>query len=374
MTFINCYSEIIYQNKSANTFVVFSNSDNKKWIVPIKNTSTALNLYQPSALKGRLLKFFLPYLSKFKYSHLFLGLKLEKYSLQNDLNVLLAKVFAKSTVEFALFSGTPSKHQKITIQIFEDENILGYCKLTDSDEIKEIFRQEQKILETLYLQGVKNIPRCVYCDKVNDKLDVFIQTTAKTKKSKIVHEWTSQHWDFLVDLNKKTQVDILFEASDYYKSLQLLRKNIVYLTETEGAFVNTAIDKVLLKFKNKKHGFSVYHADFTPCNMFVENNQLFVFDFEYAKLTYPPFLDRFHYFTQVAIFKHGWGADKIFDEFNNTKHKTNKYFDNPDFYYLCYLLDTVSLFVNRDKGEYNKDVEKNISSWVKLISYLSASI
>lgn len=33
--------------------------------------------------------------------------------------------------------------------------------------------------------------------------------------------------------------------------------------------------------------YGVYHADFTPWNMSVEEGQLFVFDWEYASLTYP---------------------------------------------------------------------------------------
>ena len=366
----NGFTEIIERNKLAKSFIVFSNSDNKRWIIPIKNSSTALNLYQPSALRGRLLKFFLPYMPNFKWFFVFFGIKLESFSLQNDLYVLLTKVFDKKDFEFALFGGTPSKHQKITIQIFEGNNILGYCKLTDSAEIKEIFRQEQELLDTLHLQGVKNIPRCIYCDSINDKLDIFIQSTAKTTKSRIEHGWTRQHLNFLIDLNKKTQSEVLFEESDFYNSLQLLRKNINFLSIFDATIVNTAIAKVLLEYENKTLSFSAYHADFTPWNMFFENNELFVFDFEYAKHTYPPLLDWFHYFTQVAIFKHNWESPKIYKQFQNNKKVTKKYFSNPEFSYMCYLLDIVSFYIERDKGEFSKDVEHNLKTWIKLISFL----
>ena len=55
-------SFIIEQNKLAKQYIEFNNMDNKRWIITIKNSAIALNLYQPSALKGRLLKFFFPLL------------------------------------------------------------------------------------------------------------------------------------------------------------------------------------------------------------------------------------------------------------------------------------------------------------------------
>lgn len=40
------------------------------------------------------------------------------------------------------FGGTPCVHQKITIQISQKERILGYVKVTESEDIYQIFDHE----------------------------------------------------------------------------------------------------------------------------------------------------------------------------------------------------------------------------------------
>ena len=51
--------KIITTNKGER-FCHFSNPDGKAWIVPVKNMRVALNLYQPSGIKGKLVKALLP--------------------------------------------------------------------------------------------------------------------------------------------------------------------------------------------------------------------------------------------------------------------------------------------------------------------------
>ena len=65
--------------------------------------------------------------------------------------------------------------------------------------------------------------------------------------------------------------------------------------------------------------------------MFEEKKRLFVFDFEYAKMTYPPYLDWFHFFTQTSIFEQGMDAEKIFEAYKRSKSSISKYFDDSEF-------------------------------------------
>ena len=95
-----------------------------------------------------------------------------------------------------------------------------------------------------------------------------------------------------------------------------------------------------------------------------------MFDFEYTKLSYPPFLDRFHFFTQVSVFNKNWSADKIFKEYNLMSSKEKQYFKSPDIFYLCYLIDIVSFYVNRDRGAYDKNISVALKKWISLMTLL----
>ena len=88
--------------------------------------------------------------------------------------------------------------------------------------------------------------------------------------------------------------------------------------------------------------------------MFVEKNELFVFDWEYARMLYPPMLDKYHYFTQTAIFEKHWDAKEII-----------KYISSPEAQwvdkesYILYLLDIISRFTIREKGNIDEHMMYN---------------
>lgn len=58
--------------------------------------------------------------------------------------------------------------------------------------------------------------------------------------------------------------------------------------EVDKAMVMNAVEDTVKHWEGKRVGFCAYHADFTPWNMYVEQDELFVFDWEYAQMTYPP--------------------------------------------------------------------------------------
>ena len=97
-------------------------------------------------------------------------------------------------------------------------------------------------------------------------------------------------WAFLQQLNEKTVVDCMFENTDFFRSLIGLQENLSVL-ERNGfnvECVKSGIYKILNYYANVRN-YSVCHRDFTPWNMFYENDILFVFDFEYAQYTYPKY-------------------------------------------------------------------------------------
>jgi thiamine kinase-like enzyme len=204
-----------------------------------------------------------------------------------------------------------------------------------------------------------------------NRLFVFVQDTVKTTHSKVAHNWTAQHALFLKELHEKTRQKCLFEATDFAKSIEYLATHTDLLGEKDVPHILEAITKVRTYYtQSGAVNFSACHGDFTPWNMFFEQGRLFVFDWEYARLTYPPYMDRFHYFTQSCIFEKHWNADKIYNKYLSHKTRLKKQINNPDFSYMCYLLDIISRYTERDKGHYNTDMAHSLSVWINLVSRL----
>ena len=361
----------ILRKEGKTAFYTFANADGKQWIMPKRNMRTAMNLYQPSGIKGKAMKLLFPYLHPVNRVKAKLGVTSCEYQLKKELNSLLSHLFSRKDIEFALFCGTPSAHQKITIQISAGTTILGYCKVTDKEDIKELFCREQQLLDTLRGKGVKQIPRCLFCGNLTNESTLFVQSTVKSNRSVVKHHWSKEHWVFLAHLHNQTKQTLSFGRTDFARSLASLTGQLMYLSLAETPIISAAIQKVQEYYGNKPVEFSAYHADFTPWNMFFEQGELFVFDFEYAKMTYPPFLDRFHYFTQCGIFEKGWKEDQLFDAYQSQKKEMEPYITNPDMGYLCYLLEIVNLYLSRDNGTYTNDANSNFNKWMSLIDKLT---
>ena len=294
-------------------FYAFSNADGKRWLMPARNMRTAMNLYQPSGRHGKLMKGLFPLLHHIPIVRNAVYAKKIRCDLNEDFKQLLVKLFHEEELEFSIFFGTPCVHQKIT---------------------------------DIYL---------------------FVQTTTKTQQSKVPHEWSDLHEAYLKELQLKTQQTLPFEESDYYQTLKDLESHLDWLPLfIDKSLITETIIRIAKKFSGKYVIFSAYHADFTPWNMFVENGHLFVFDWEYARMTYPPMLDRYHFFTQTAIFENFWQGNDIVAFLQS---KESAWVDKDA--YTLYLLDIIARFTLREKGSINGDIARSMRIWNEILNYLN---
>lgn len=362
----------ILKQGGGNTFYTFSNADGKRWIMPAKHMQTAMNLYQPSEIRGKGMKALFPYLHWADIVNKAVGAEKEQYELMPELNGLLCQLFSSNNVEFSIFCGTPCVHQKITMQISKGTHILGYAKFSDNNEIKHIFQREKETLDYLGRKEVKSVPQCLYNGEWRNGITIFVQTTTKTRHSSTDHRWGARETAFIKELHEKTKLHIPFEKTDYYQDLCLLCEEVNNLQGFETGPIINGVSNVLNSYTNKEVNFSFYHADFTPWNIYVEKGSLYAFDFEYAKRSYPPFWDYFHFFTQTAIFERHLEADGIWKLFQQHKNDIKELLDGNqmDFAYLCYLLVIVAHYIKRENGVYSSSMIKYFKLWINLIAQL----
>lgn len=351
------------------TFFSFTNADGKQWLIPTHNMRTAMNLYQPSSPKGKLVKYGLPWLFWNPIALNVLHAKRLCLSLSKEMRALLELTFNEKNLEFSIFCGTPCTHQKITLQVSRKNRIIGYVKVSANKDVCTIFEHECHILSSLHAHGICNVPQSLYCGMLGCGLYVFIQTTTKTLHSNVVHKWTTMHSNFLNSLATHTQQTLKFEQTDFCHDMNLLEYSINHIDRSY--IVKKTIAEVREQYAGKDVTFSAFHADFTPWNMFVEKGKLFVFDWEYARNSYPPYIDYFHFIIQSAVFEKHFDIDKITEFFKSQKCKcvylTN---DNQNIKLKCYLLAIISIYMQRERYPFSNDTLKSIKIWVSLLNTL----
>ncbi len=336
------------------------NADGKVWILPAGHLHTAMELYQPSGSKGKMLKKLFPYLHKLPGVTGAIHAQTISVSLADEIALHAESAFKVTELDFAVFGGTPSVHQKVTIQFFKGNKILGYGKVAASHDIAALFNHEEKLLQNLRSAGVTDIPACLYCGELQSGNHLFLQTTTKTSSSFSPENWTPLHERFLRSLTEKTCRRQLFDQTDFAFSLMSLKENVDFLPEEFRGVVLDGIDTVLQSHRGKDVDFSAFHADFTPWNMFVEQGRLFVFDWEYGRLSYPPMLDRYHFFIQQALHVKHLSPAATLDSI-----KSYEWFDSQELSY--YLLDIISRFTLRENGQVSASLSASLKFWTDLL-------
>lgn len=363
---------VLIATSDGNGYTVFANSVGQRWLFPEKDAKMSYNLFSPNTLKAKVFKLLLPY---FKYSRILRNAASAtsiKIKLSDSFYSFICDIFSIDSFSYAIFEGSPCVHQKITIQIYKGDVIYGYCKLSMNPDVVDIFESEQRSLDRLNLLSEKlHIPKCLYCGAIEQKINCFVQTTELTKRSKIVNQITDLHWDFMSILHESTCQDIKFEDSDFHNMLIDFMHLIGEDNSETAQFLKQQINIVLQEHNNQESSFSTYHGDFTPWNCFVEQNKLFVYDFEYLRETYPPFLDYFHFFTQSCIYQKRLGGEDIFKQYLSNMNQIMLKFDSPNKYYKYYLLHIIHFYMRREQNSENKLIDRDIATWVEILKLLN---
>lgn len=270
------------------------------------------------------------------------------------------RAFALSGLEYSIFGGTPSVHQKVTIQFFKGNKILGYGKVSDSDDVVDLFFHEQRLLDELKSNGISDIPDCLICEKLPCGFSLFIQSTVKSRRSYSPRGWTLLHDEFLINMSDRTIRRIRFENSDFGKSLIGLNDSINFLPEEYRDIIKQRLNGVLDSLCGHMVDYSAFHADFTPWNMFIEKGRLYVFDWEYGRMTYPPMLDKYHFFIQQAIHVDHLQPAEIMKMIS-----AQPWYEEHKLRY--YLLDIISRFTLRENGSISSNLKYMLDIWVRML-------
>ena len=322
-------------------YLTFSNKDGKKWSIPVQNIRTGLEVYGPSGLRGKLLKKWLPMTPVLRFLKKIIRGTYTTVQLSEELKRVINASFGNDW-ECSVFWGTPCVDQKITIQIFDNKKILGYCKIGSSERARELFQHEKKVLDILEQRECPHVSRCLALEEIEEGYWVFVQSTEKKVGSKNGQGYGKRQKNFLDALWNGTKQNMRFEETDYYHSITFLKEHITSISSEFRQSVYTCVSEMIAMYQGQMVEWGITHRDFTPWNTCVVNDSLFVFDFEYALLNAPSGLDRWHYFFQSQYY------EEKYDEYSILREYYKNIKDEKDVTSsICYLVDIISLYLLR---------------------------
>lgn len=353
-------------------YIEINNSVGQKWYIPVKHSKIHLSMFQPSSLKGKIVARQFGIIKYFPNILKLIHARQVAIEFLPQFMLFINELLNVEGCELSIFCGSPGHHQKPTILIGKDDQILGYCKITDSESIKDLFVQEHENLNYLHEKGITDVPASLYCGELKfcNNIYAFVQTTKRKRHIKLATTTSRELFKFLDNFNNRTLQQIEFGESDFAKVLVRLKKNLKLLKEsTMRNTYETAISLITESCKGTM-AFTASHGDLTSWNSFIVDGKLFAFDLEYFRNSLLPWNDYFHFFTQEMIYNKYANAQAIYGKYLELKHSVLKNVPQIEITYISYLLVISDFYLNRDQGILNERIGDCFKIWSALIEKL----
>ena len=358
-------------HKKNDTFYFVPNPDSTiRWIYPksLKKPSF-LSFYSTSSTRAKILA------SIFRLSFYFrLNKKIELEVFKDSILDRIIKQY--KDFNYSIFTGTIGINRKAIIELNQNNSTKYFVKVALTEQSKELINNEKTILNELNKYQYKNLTIPKIVESQSNYITIDNIAPKNQAQSSTLNEI---HLNALDEIYSKTIDTKFIKDSSYF---QLIEKNLDKLNNTS---LNKSFDKektkLLIENMNtifqsldtkKEISFAYGHNDFTPWNMFVENNHLYLFDWELARKDVILLYDFFHFIFQSQILISKSDYKTIFEVItthikNNSKLKDiiKKYNIDINENYKLYLLYTVSYYLDKYNNQetFYKQIYWIINIW-----------
>lgn len=301
----------MHMNSRSPRLYSIGDSRGRKWAFPRESLTQGLAVYQPSGIRGHVLRMGLAASPRF-----ILPMILDECTLDDligsEVATYLRWRFGEPKCFFSVFMGTPSPHQKATVQVYTHDRIVAYCKVAASPAIGGLFKEESDLLDYMHECGLACIPRSLGVEQVADSY-VFVQDTLKKFGARVPHRLGKAHFEFADLLAIRTEVAMSYEETDFFRILTRGEAESSALPAELREVYECALRSTAEGFSGRA-SFCVAHRDFAPWNTCLGPEGLFVFDFEYAARSYPARIDLHNFVISVGMHKYQWEGPRLYHE------------------------------------------------------------
>ena len=266
-------------------------------------------------------------------------------------------------------------NQKVTLQIFTNEKILCYLRISNSSEVINVMKHEIDMIDFLHEKEVANIPEIIDTSIIGD-LHIFAQKSEKKLSEKVKLEFDDRHMKCLKDIMDKTKILCKYEETDLYRLIQKLKSEIkIKFPKNEGMILQHSIRIIENQLKETEDYYAVSHGDFSPWNIYYNSKkEVCMYDFEYAHYEMPEYVDAFHYLTKMSLYGLQNDGDKTIAVYDKYKKLLSQYIDkDTDFVYLCYLIGIISSYSTNAAEKFSIYAYKYLD-WIAIVSYLNSRL
>ena len=298
---LNC---IFASDDGGGRYLVFNQNENT-WILPADKLKLAIEMCQPYSKKDQKRRDLILTVKDVGFALRKMGVETVNLLLQPQLKEYIDGLVGTENYYVAAYMGDISSelNQKVTLQIFTNEKILCYLRISNSSEVINVMKHEIDMIDFLHEKEVANIPEIIDTSIIGD-LHIFAQKSEKKLSEKVKLEFDDRHMKCLKDIMDKTKILCKYEETDLYRLIQKLKSEIkIKFPKNEGMILQHSIRIIENQLKETEDYYAVSHGDFSPWNIYYNSKkEVCMYDFEYAHYEMPEYVDAFHYLTKMSLY------------------------------------------------------------------------
>jgi len=292
------------KNKEERCFSYINNPDNSiRWILPVTAKHPYfLNLYNSSGLRSKLIRLIFKLGWKFGMSKQLIS---GNFSLFSKGKVPLQKHLNSNKENWSLFTGTVGPNRKIVLELNDGNRPQYFIKIPVTSQSENLVKNENNQLEVLSQMSLQHseVPAPSWQGKGLQLTNIKPSKSLDNIQLKSQHLIAVREWYAKSVINNQSS-DTLFGGIrsnlDYIKTVD--NKTNEGLKQETVKTMHSDLEKLYQELRSKSNwSTGLCHGDFTSWNMFLSENKIHVYDWEFANQNTPLLYDLFHFVFQTGV-------------------------------------------------------------------------
>lgn len=313
--------------RNADLCVALPSRQSPRLIVPLhsrKAFRTGLMMHNTAAHGNRIAKFIIgmtyPLIKFYRSARVSAGSKVVELT-----NLVAEKLRLDLPPVFSAYVGTPSRNQKLTLQIQAVHGeIIGYLKIAWEDSSKAFLLNEYSKLLYISQLGLKSVhfPSPLFFESKDD-CTLLCESNVFLYRSTAPFGLTDQIVDSMIELAIQTRTDE--KLQDFLDTISREAFAAIppeYLTTSLRGFIEMSIQRI----GQLDVPLVFVHGDFVPYNLKLDQQSISLVDWEFAQSSGFPLYDLFHYLFQGAIQIRALEPERIIEKRIISHRKYRTYF------------------------------------------------
>ncbi len=345
-----------------------------RWLFPQGKLKSALQFYNVAGLRSKLIASVYRVLGTLKLGRLVSsGSLVINYRRKLKLEDSLKEITYDS---YSIFTGTKGYDRTAVVALEKDCTVTHFAKIALNTHGLCLLKNEKEQLQMynyMKFEGL-SVPDVVHSSDPN-----ILIVTNETEKGMIrCTSILSTHIRVLTNIFKKSRMIFPIQSTTFWEktlnNLSLLKTKSIH-SKVED--IKMALFQLKKEIDPKKNILvTLAHSDFTPWNIKVGHQKLYVYDWEMAQYKAPALFDIFHFHMQNGIFLKKHNLDQIMHEIYLTCNKPqikqiiDTHHINILYYFKLYLLKTISYYLAafQLQRELTADQESQLRLWKLALS------